>query len=212
MAPKKVRKISSSYHHGDLRAAILQSAERILRREGLLKLSVRACARETGVSHTAPIHHFPNLGALLTALAATGFERLAERLETAMKKKNWKPADTSWAYILFAQDNRELFYLMNDPGRLDSTNATLRAARRKAYEALGRSNSISLEAPSLEQVGLLTGKWALSHGLALLMLGGRLGALLRMAPQGTTEEELVQATLKKMTGEMVDAHQLSVSR
>jgi AcrR family transcriptional regulator len=198
MSKKKIIKKSATYHHGDLRAAILRSAEEILKRDGLHALSVRACARETGVSHTAPAHHFPTLFSLLSALAAIGFEKLADVLQKAISKKNFKPIDAAKAYVIFALENKELFYLMNDPSRLDSTDSALHAARQRAYKGLGAANSISLENPTLEEVGLLTGAWALPHGLALLMLGGRLKGLLRIAPEGTTEMDLLDEALSAM--------------
>src|SRR5947207_1746268 len=46
------------YHHGALRDALLQAAERVLERDGLAGLTLRAVAREAGVSHAAPTHHF----------------------------------------------------------------------------------------------------------------------------------------------------------
>jgi hypothetical protein len=55
----------------------LETAEKILRRDGLAALSLRAIAREVGVSHGSPAHHFQNLGGLLSDLAAIGFRRLA---------------------------------------------------------------------------------------------------------------------------------------
>ena len=61
------------YHHGALRDALLQAAERILERDGLAGLTLRAVAREAGVSHAAPTHHFGDLTGLLSELAAIGF-------------------------------------------------------------------------------------------------------------------------------------------
>ena len=69
------------YHHGALREALLTAAEAILRRDGLAALTLRAIAREAGVSHGAPGHHFRDLTDLLSELAAVGFERMAALLE-----------------------------------------------------------------------------------------------------------------------------------
>jgi AcrR family transcriptional regulator len=72
-----------SYHHGDLREALLTAAEQLLHEEGLQGLTLRACARRAGVSHAAPKHHFEDLSDLLSEVAARSFDRLAERLEAA---------------------------------------------------------------------------------------------------------------------------------
>ena len=61
------------YHHGALRDALLAAAERVLERDGLAGLTLRAVAREAGVSHAAPTHHFGDLTGLVSELAAIGF-------------------------------------------------------------------------------------------------------------------------------------------
>src|SRR5690242_15292883 len=65
----------SPYHHGALRDALLQAAEKVLERDGLPGLTLRAVAREAGVSHAAPTHHFGDLTGLVSELAAIGFRQ-----------------------------------------------------------------------------------------------------------------------------------------
>ena len=74
----------TSYHHGDLRAALLAAGEAMLERVGPEALSLRELTREIGVSNNAPRRHFPNKQALLDALAISGFERLGAALERAV--------------------------------------------------------------------------------------------------------------------------------
>ncbi|MEU5382288.1 TetR/AcrR family transcriptional regulator [Kitasatospora cineracea] len=71
------------FHHGNLRAVLLEQAEKVLRERGLDALSLRELAREAGVSHGAPRSHFPDRGALLDALAERGFLRLADEIRRA---------------------------------------------------------------------------------------------------------------------------------
>src|SRR5258707_1261463 len=71
---------SRPYHHGSLPDALLQAAEIVLRRDGLRGLTLRAIAREAGVSHTAPKHHFGDMAGVLSELAATGHRRLAAEM------------------------------------------------------------------------------------------------------------------------------------
>jgi len=73
----------AGYHHGDLREALLEAAEALLREEGVPGLTLRACARRAGVSHAAPKHHFADLSELLSAVAARGFDRLTVALVDA---------------------------------------------------------------------------------------------------------------------------------
>ena len=74
--------VSRTYHHGNLRAALLEEAERALAAGE--DLSLRELARRAGVSHAAPRRHFADKQALLDALATDGFERLGRELDAAM--------------------------------------------------------------------------------------------------------------------------------
>ena len=74
---------TKSYHHGALHEALLSAAETILCRDGLAALTLRAIAREAGVSHGAPAHHFKDLSVLLSELVASGFERMTVAMQTA---------------------------------------------------------------------------------------------------------------------------------
>src|ERR1700749_484813 len=71
------------YHHGDLRRALLRAAVTIIEREGPSALSLRAVAREAGVSPAAPYHHFKDKAELLDAVAQEGFARLKTALAEA---------------------------------------------------------------------------------------------------------------------------------
>src|SRR5438132_5555191 len=71
------------YHHGDLHEALLKAAERVLERDGLAGLTLRAVAREAGVSHAAPTHHFGDLTGLLSELAAIGFRQFGQAMAAA---------------------------------------------------------------------------------------------------------------------------------
>src|SRR3954449_9599676 len=81
LAPKRGRGRPSRaaddtpYHHGALHDALLKAAERVLERDGLAGLTLRAVAREAGVSHAAPTHHFGDLTGVLSELAAVGFRQ-----------------------------------------------------------------------------------------------------------------------------------------
>src|SRR5579862_284372 len=68
-------KTETPYHHGALRDGLLAAAERVLERDGLSGLTLRAVAREAGVSHAAPTHHFGDLTGLVSDLATIGFRQ-----------------------------------------------------------------------------------------------------------------------------------------
>ncbi|WP_250038040.1 TetR/AcrR family transcriptional regulator [Paractinoplanes maris] len=104
------------YHHGQLRTALLEAAERSLRESGAEQLSLRELAREIGVSHAAPRRHFPDRQSLLYALAETGFARLDTQLRAAVAEagEGYVPQlrATVTAYIRFATDDAALLELM----------------------------------------------------------------------------------------------------
>ena len=70
----------STYHHADLRAALLASAAQILEEQGVASLSLREVARRAGVSHNAPYRHFPDRDSLLAQMAAEGFGQLGDAM------------------------------------------------------------------------------------------------------------------------------------
>ena len=198
MATNRTQQKADTYHHGDLRKSLLRSAESILKREGLSALSLRATARAAGVSHAAPAHHFPDLASLLSELAAEGLDRLSDDLVEAAKKGRDTPIELAKTYIAFAKANPALFQLMSDPSRLDSKNSELQAARKRGISVLAGTRRVSMENPTLAQVGAMTANWALIHGLSLLLSTGRLGTLVRIAPEGTTEMNLIEAAINSM--------------
>ena len=73
----------SPYHHGALRDALLKKKKKVLERDGLAGLTLRAVAREAGVSHAAPTHHFGDLTGLLSELAAIGFRQFGAAMVAA---------------------------------------------------------------------------------------------------------------------------------
>ncbi len=124
------------YHHGNLRAALLASAEQTLNEGG--ELSLRELARQVGVSHAAPRRHFAGKQALLDALAQDGFERLGGELRGAMAGASdfeGRLLAFARAYVGFATEHAALLELMfagkHRPGAADS----LRQAADRAFDA-----------------------------------------------------------------------------
>jgi AcrR family transcriptional regulator len=186
---------TAPYHHGALREALLSAAETILKRDGLNALTLRAAAREAGVTHAAPSHHFGDLTGLLTELAADGFRRFAARLQAVIEAPDARRWDGARAYIAFATENPALFQLMFRSERLDGTRAAFKEARMQILGILSESRGVSSDKPTLEQLGKMMGGWSLIHGYTMLLLDGRLKPLLNIAPDGTTMDELFEAML-----------------
>src|SRR3989337_2146185 len=96
----------TTYHHGDLRAAVLAAAWKMVEKEGIARLGVREAARRAGVSHNAPYRHFADRKALLAALVAEGFEQLNAALE------NRAGRELGEAYVAFAFQHPQRFRMM----------------------------------------------------------------------------------------------------
>jgi len=101
---------SRAYHHGDLRRGLIEAAQRLLEAQGADALSLRAVAREAGVSPAAPYHHFKDKNELLDAVARRGWVMLSEQVASA------RGADgligLGMAYVSFARNNIAIYQLM----------------------------------------------------------------------------------------------------
>jgi len=159
----------ASYHHGNLREAILDAAARTVTRDGVGGLSLRAIAKELGVSHTAFRRHFGSREGVLNALAVQGNRLLADALRTARDNGNF--LDVGVAYVAFALAHPGHFTVMFRSDLLDNDDPELVAARAMASEPLTEGvAALDLDDP---EAGEVTG-WAVAHGIATLALTGNL--------------------------------------
>jgi AcrR family transcriptional regulator len=110
---------SKSYHHGNLRAELLDTAIEQLREAGVEDLSLRALARAIGVSQTAPYRHFGDKSELLAAMATCGYRDLLDALRQAGAATGDCPQEQLFAfahaYVDYAARNPQLFKLMFGP-------------------------------------------------------------------------------------------------
>lgn len=181
-----------TYHHGHLRAALIEAAAEAVANHGVAALSLRALARELGVSHTAPRHHFTDKRGLLTALATDGYARLADKLFAAGDDF----LEAGVAYVRFAIENPGHFAVMYQPELVDEDDAELQAARGRTGEALlvGANSKLgathldgdpsSETAAASDSLGSALGvgsfppyallAWSAAHGIANLALAGTL--------------------------------------
>lgn len=167
-----------SYHHGNLRQELLAAARRDLRKKGKENLSLRALAREIGVSQTAPYRHFADKPALLAALAAQGFIELTARTRKALATAGDDPeamlVGAGHTYVRYARDNPELFKLMFGPRpEPQDEPQELGDARDQAFAAIrmimqrGIDQQVFVED---DPVRLARAAWAMVHGLATLII------------------------------------------
>ena len=164
------------YHHGNLRNALLQAAEQLLVEQGVAGLSLRAVAKQAGVSHAAPYRHFRDKAALLRALAQSGFERLAAVMLTATDAVAHNPesklVEAGVAYVRLAVDQPAISQLMFGGSVEPQDDEAYQQAARAAFGTLveiireGVSTSVFRHRDP-EELALVA--WTAMHGFAMLM-------------------------------------------
>jgi AcrR family transcriptional regulator len=209
MATQEQRGGRGSYHHGNLREALIQAALDMIAERGLAGLAVAELARAVGVSPAAPYRHFRDRNALVAEVARRGFEQLAGELEMAWNEGRPEPVTAmercGRAYLDFARREPAAFAAMfgdsGVPGNMaagtgSAEDAEVRRASdaalavlRRAAEAVCAAGTVAQRPPAL-MVALHV--WSLAHGItALFVSGGRdLRRKLPMSP-----EELLEAGL-----------------
>lgn len=171
----------STYHHGDLRQALIKSAIELITEKGLVGASLREVARHAGVSHNAPYRHFPDKAALVAAVAEAGFLELAQRLRNGYASGR-DPVEAfmalAEAYLQFAAENPAQYQLMFDHKQIHKESyPSLRAAEKALFElgieGVKACQEIKAFSPGNPKVLGLTA-WSTVHGLAYLIQEGAL--------------------------------------
>jgi AcrR family transcriptional regulator len=207
--PSRGRRVTRTeaapYHHGALRDALLQAAERVLERDGLAGLTLRAVAREAGVSHAAPTHHFGDLTGLVSELAAIGFRQFNAAMAGscgADLPPDERAMARAKAYVAYAQAHPGMYGLMFRTERLDYSRPSLHEASEASFAGLAgavaakRQETISEDALTLDQAAAIARAWSLVHGFTMLLLDGRLQDILDRLPAGPDAGVLLDAMLK----------------
>jgi AcrR family transcriptional regulator len=157
------------YHHGDLRAALIDAGMAAIEARGADDLSLRELARTVGVSATAVYRHFPDKRALMAALAQVGFDRLAHSQRIASAAAGGGAAGfkaTGAAYVRFALANPGLFRLIfatpnSEPATMDKPDEAM---------AMLQANAAVLAPAGTDPAVFALQSWSLVHGLAMLLL------------------------------------------
>ena len=167
-----------SYHHGNLKEALISAGIEILCEHGIEGLSLRKVAKQVGVSHTAPYNHFADKQGLLAAISTAGYEQLHQiLLDTFTKRKKTSTeivVEIAWAYYQFAMDNPGQFKLMFS-GALEEEH------NHPDYEEISEKTIVLFEEiitfcqakgqlPAAPVDGLAVRLWSAVHGFTTLML------------------------------------------
>jgi len=175
------------YHHGNLRAALLSAAERLLAKRGVEALTLREVAKSAKVSHGAPYHHFKGKDALLAAVAERGFAALAEDM---LAVSGDTPVDRlraiGEAYVGFARRHPARFRLMFGPLlALKREYPGLQQAAESSFQVL---LDAAIEVSPTDGLQLALIGWSMSHGLSHLGIDGVFDSL-PLPKEATTDLE-----------------------
>lgn len=161
------------------RRALLDASLDLLTAEGLEGFSMREVARRAGVSHQAPYHHFPDREAILAAIVAEGFERLradslAATAGIADPARRYHALGR--AYVKFALSNPAHFKLMfrSELVREDKHEEAMACAQLSFDVLVNIVDEVSIARTGERDHALIFASWSMVHGLATLMLEGKL--------------------------------------
>jgi AcrR family transcriptional regulator len=195
MSPQLVRKPQNTYHHGDLRDALVQAALREAEQGGPEAISLKALAKALGVSQPAPYRHFADREALLQAVTAEAFRQFNAILREAIDK----PSQRS-KLSRFAQTALEFGLRRNGMYRLMFASRTMACAEKDSELHIAAHEALALLIESLEApaVGLLRERHAL-HGVITLAEQGLLTGQVAQVTREELVEGIVQETKMALT-------------
>ena len=167
----------STYHHGDLREALIKAADEIISKEGIEGFSLRTAAQRAGVSPAAPAHHFGNARGLLTEVAILAYQR-ADRYIGQAGHSDDVVEDVravSLAFINFVLHHPGHFRLMFRNDLVDRSDPRLAAVNKAPGMRLGRAvlayrGRTAVDASSFDDAADMLCGLATLHGLAHLVL------------------------------------------
>ena len=192
-----------TYHHGDLKNALIKAGVEILAKDGVSGLSLRKVALKAGVSHSAPYSHFVDKQALIAAISTEGFRQLYERINAVAEKYKAKPEkqliEAAWAYTQFAMDDSDRFKVMFS-GILEKEKeypefVTESQRNFQLVKMIVEANqaSGSLRSGASELVALSA--WGIIHGFVMLLLEGQISHTIL---EKKSLRELVEFQLKQI--------------
>ena len=169
-----------TYHHGDLRSALIEAAEQILTEDGIEAFSLRAAARRAGVSPAAPAYHFGDAVGLLTEVAIVGFAELTRYLVEWTEQGGTDPIarlrSQGQGYIRFALANRARFQLMFRKDKLRPSEQLMAISMETfshLQSAVCRAANIAERDIDVNTGAAILASWSIVHGFAHLALDGQ---------------------------------------
>jgi AcrR family transcriptional regulator len=200
----RISKKSGTYHHGDLRRVLLETAVRVVEKDGLAALSLQALSRRAGVSSAAPYYHFESREQLLAAIAEQGFALLVAEMHRAAAETGTDARahleGLGRGYVRFALAHRGHFRVMFRPELQSQVDPAKKAEFGAAFHmlkaAIARCQAEGV-APPGDPARLVLIAWSAVHGASSLWIDGSLDAD-QLVPDGETLATTVAATIVEL--------------
>ncbi|MGI4797186.1 MAG: TetR/AcrR family transcriptional regulator [Janthinobacterium lividum] len=190
-----------TYHHGDLREALIAAALEMISERGLAGFAVAELARAVGVSQGAPYRHFRDRNALVAEIARRGFEQLAADLEAARRSALFNPVTAlercAQAHLMLAGRDGAAYTAMFAPGFPIKQYPDLLRARDTAFAVMRAVAQAACDQSLAQQKppGLMMALhvWSMTHGIADLYVshGEDGGGQLLVSPKELLEAGLL---------------------
>ncbi len=169
-----MKKKTRSYHHGDLKAAMIKAALQLVREKGPRGFTLNEASRTAGVSVSAPYNHFKDKDALLAEIVLLGNRTLETELQAAAvtgAPPREKLLAVYLAYVRFAERHPDLFAVMFQSG-IDKTHyPEVQASSAKAFEVAALL-TLQIEPSQTSAQQLALAIWTMAHGFATLSVEG----------------------------------------
>lgn len=165
--------MSTTYHHGDLPAALREATAQLVAEKGPSGFSLREVARRAGVSHAAPAHHFGDAEGMLTSVAAEGFATLADAMEAAAEGVDdavERLQRTGAAYLRVAVEHPGHMAVMMQEDLVCGSDPEFLHQSLRAYAVLERVITMIRDQlnPELDVAAAATFVWSAIQGLVIL--------------------------------------------
>ena len=174
-----VQKKARSYHHGDLKAAMITAALQLVRKKGPRGFTLNEASRTAGVSVSAPYNHFKDKEALLIEIVLQGNRTLETELRAAAETvgpPREKLLAVYLAYVSFAERHPDLFAVMFQSGIDKTRYPEVQASSAKAFEVAALL-TLHIEPSQTSAQHLALAIWTMAHGFATLCVEGALAGV-----------------------------------
>lgn len=175
---QSMRKKARQYHHGDLKAAMIEAALQLVRKKGPRGFTLNEASRTAGVSVSAPYNHFKDKDALLIDIVQLGNRTLEGELRAAANTANTprvRLLAVYLAYVAFAEHHPDLFAVMFHSGLDKTPYPEVHASAARAFD-VARQLAVQIEPVHEAAEDLALAVWTMAHGFATLRTEGAIGS------------------------------------